>query len=659
MLNLFFPFNSFNALTNSTQDFSSTCARPDLHVTTLDALPFDVLIDHILSLLEVKDILALRTTNKFFSNLTREAAIWKRLFNHYPSPLPPVPPTIRYSLGKMSAKETETLLSRAMTFSKNWGSPEPTPYNIHSFDAYYNVLSMTILPGGHYLVASVCTAGRTRYYVTLFALDNPTPKGFAYPLATMPVKTRAYDLHAKYMYINKFNSHAIVVSYTRRQNPKHNPGPDASLYSDKYEINERLKYETVVSGISLYTLDQLAEVQSKFQPGSVKYREYLEGLPEPFSTLAVIRSTSALCCPSLEYLGGKTYFSVIRRPDAIIFKNLEREEERAFRYECLSPPSPLAEDSEDAIVAFRNLPFDRKILVAKRFIRRTNDADGKVIEEPMLAIQFYPAIYNSDVQCKPLDTWEYQSCVRSIHISEPHYPYFHDDATEHHFLPNESQDPPVISIYCRTINPDRFIFIDAIPMIPNETTDPLVHCEMRSHLRQVRKQDWRARLYPPHSYCSGNMLMTEFEYPDAFGTAFMLPGNGRAAFWSVPLDDRTDAPKLVNIWSFVRDPEDAGLLPPECILDRTRMDCFTPVALDAEFMKEFEDGVQAITWDEHIGRLCLSGAEDSYIYVVDFAKSVDDEERASARAISEGKNRMRGCRLSTTKRRKSSMDALP
>lgn len=594
---------------------------------TLDDLPFDILVDHILSLLDVKDVLSLRRTNKFFSTLTQEAAIWKRLLEQHRGPRPPLPPTARHSLGQMHAFEAERQLSRALTFTRNWASPEPTPYDTYSFDTHFRVHNMTILPGGHFLVASVSTKGRTKFEVVLFALDYRSKGRQAYPLATVSVKTKAYDMQAKYMYIGE--EHGIAISYTRRQNPKHRPGPDPSILSDKYEIDERMNYETVVTFISLTTLETLADIQPQFRPGTNEYRLYIEHLPAPFKRIAVIRSRSPLCCPSLEYLNGMAYLCIVRRPGTLMYKNLEREENSAHCFGCL--PSNTPEDHDHTILAYRNLPFERKVIVVKRFLRRALDAAGKEIDTPMMSIELYHPLYDWDLDRDALDGYSFEHAVRSVHIAEPQLPYFGDDAARRQAGSGAFLRPPVISIYCRGANPDRFLLMECTPRIVDIDREWELYKKIKEV--QCKAGDWRARLYLPHFYDLDLMNpVAEFQYPEAFGTAFVLPGNGRAALWAVPADDRTDAPKLISIWSFIRSENDADLLPreqedaewPARKPDGTRRDCFMPVVLEEEVRNRFERGVQAMAWDESIGRLCVCAAESSEIYVLDFAKNVKD-----------------------------------
>lgn len=72
---------------------------------------------------------------------------------------------------------------------------------------------MVVLPGGKYMVASVCNMAKTHYSLIVFALDHRI--GGVVPLAETPVKRKAYNLKAKYMNID--GTPSIVIAYIRRK----------------------------------------------------------------------------------------------------------------------------------------------------------------------------------------------------------------------------------------------------------------------------------------------------------------------------------------------------------------------------------------------------------------------------------------------------------
>ena len=88
-----------------------------------------------------------------------------------------------------------------------------SPLSRDSFQVHRLIQSMVVLPGGKYMVASVCNMAKTHYSLIVFALDHRI--GGIVPLAETPVKQKAYNLKAKYMNID--GTPSIVIAYIRRK----------------------------------------------------------------------------------------------------------------------------------------------------------------------------------------------------------------------------------------------------------------------------------------------------------------------------------------------------------------------------------------------------------------------------------------------------------
>lgn len=141
--------------------------------------------------------------------------VWKRILRTFHLPLPPLPPTIRYSFPSLSSLEAERLVIRALAAEANWRSTMPKSYKAWRFSAYADVMSMKIVPGGKYIVASV-REGTNRYALMLFMMEHRVK--LAYPVAKMATASKAYKLEAKYM---RYEAEmGIMISYVRRE-PKH------------------------------------------------------------------------------------------------------------------------------------------------------------------------------------------------------------------------------------------------------------------------------------------------------------------------------------------------------------------------------------------------------------------------------------------------------
>ena len=111
-------------------------------------------------------------------------------------PLPPLPPTIRSSFPSLSSLETERLVIRALAAEANWRSTMPKSYKAWRFCVYADVMSLKIVPGGKYVVASI-REGENRYALMLLMMEQRLKT--AYPVAKMATASKAYKLEAKYM----------------------------------------------------------------------------------------------------------------------------------------------------------------------------------------------------------------------------------------------------------------------------------------------------------------------------------------------------------------------------------------------------------------------------------------------------------------------------
>jgi len=81
--------------------------------------------------------------------------------------------------------------------------------------AHYKVLELKLLPGGKYLVASAKDSCSYRFFILLFCLDHPN--GY-HALARAPMRSRAYNIHAKYMKHDCGNGpeYGIMIAYVWR-----------------------------------------------------------------------------------------------------------------------------------------------------------------------------------------------------------------------------------------------------------------------------------------------------------------------------------------------------------------------------------------------------------------------------------------------------------
>jgi hypothetical protein len=147
--------------------------------------------------------------------------VWKRILRAFHLPLPPLPPTDPYSFSALSGLEAERLVIRALAAEANWRSTIPQPYKDWMFCVFADVMSMKIVPGGKYVVASIREVAN-RYALVLLMMEHRVKT--AYPVAKIFIRSKAYKLDAKYMrYETKMG---IIISYVCRE-PKRSSDREA------------------------------------------------------------------------------------------------------------------------------------------------------------------------------------------------------------------------------------------------------------------------------------------------------------------------------------------------------------------------------------------------------------------------------------------------
>lgn len=155
--------------------------------------------------------------SKRYCRLTHTPIIWKRFLRHIDIPLPPIPPTPRYSFTHIDL-EAEKLVIRGISLDDNWKEYDTKSYAVRSFKAHDEIIEMKLLPGGKYLVASAKGLGMDDYSLMVFLLDHPS--GLTVPLARLDTVTKAFDLQAKYMSYKGVQG--IIIAYARKDFRKAN-----------------------------------------------------------------------------------------------------------------------------------------------------------------------------------------------------------------------------------------------------------------------------------------------------------------------------------------------------------------------------------------------------------------------------------------------------
>lgn len=276
--------------------------------------------------------------------------VWKRILRTFHLPLPPLPPTIRYSFPALSSLEAERLVIRALAAEANWRSTMPKAYKAWRFCVFADVMSMKVVPGGKYVVASV-REGTNRYALVLLMMEHRVR--IAYPVAKIATSSKAYKLEAKYMRYG--TEMGIMISYVRREPKRASDrmagyvfpliAPTPTLTENSYRIDISdfsedhvidfpvpVRYELNVLHCPLSAL-HVAE-DPRFPPGSSAYTARIDTQLPPFHNVTVIRSNTAFDLTDLDALDGAPYVIAVQER-LIIFKNLVSRNVRLIRVGAL------------------------------------------------------------------------------------------------------------------------------------------------------------------------------------------------------------------------------------------------------------------------------------------------------------------------------------
>ncbi|KAI0816802.1 hypothetical protein BC628DRAFT_1405603 [Trametes gibbosa] len=581
----------------------------------LDRLKDDILLDCVMSRLDVVDIIRLRQVSKLYYELTQHAALWKRLLQSSTMHLPPVPPTSRHTPHRMTGLEAERMVCRAYSLHMNWERSSPCCYRQWEFESHHRVLEMTLLPGGRYLIASVSDLKGLKYAIVVYALDAV---GSARAIAKTDTATKAYGLRAKYVTIR--NQKSIAIAYLRRDyhhksdKRKAQQGliQNASNYSTYHDIDPAVEFrhECVAISARLPALEALADLSRDLD--AAQFLKEAKQLPPPFENLVCITSgpTHPLTCPDIEEIFDSAYLAVAKHPNDIVFKRLDGGPSATLT--CM--PVPTYAQSTHVIKAIRLLPAESTVFVVRE------------VAVPRTPSQLHP-IYSFEKYSiipagpnKISQTRMSEACILAhdvghlshIHIADPNVPPRADDSILGKLRGNVDDPPlpPPLSIYGRRVNEEGFVLVRffAQRFVHEFPPTPPSAGSWRSHLPLRRRVTYH---YPLHY----NDLFEKDSHLDE--TVRILPGVIRPLIVYTPWDDITDAPPIVEIRPWI----DRGMHLPYTV---EAGDVVVPVQglrRQATFANAPWEGLRAtaLAWDETIGRLVISRADGDGLIVYEFS----------------------------------------
>ncbi|EMD32513.1 hypothetical protein CERSUDRAFT_77231 [Gelatoporia subvermispora B] len=567
------------------------------HIQRLSAELLCMVADY----LDIFDILRLRQINKLFYDFTHHGHIWKRLLRDAQVPLPPLPPTTRHSFERLTSLEAERLLTRAYSIDKVWESDNPYPYSRWAFPAHTQILSMVVLPGGQYMVASVTDDRQYHYGIMVYVMDHRL--GGCVALAKAATATKAFNLQAKYMPVCDADGVAergIMISFVRRDfkyRVHRNSGVDISQYTgDAIDPEVPLKYECVTLHISLKQLEVLGD--PRFPQNSEEWIRHARRQPHPFKTLALIRTRSILGIPALDEIDGIPYVAVPKLPDRIVFKNLNGGPASVLRCNNTEPYP----DKQHTIRAIRMLPCQNQVLVVREI--------GAPLEGEHV-LEIYDIIPPgdeltelardaTDIEWLETDTI---GVLSGIQLSDHGLPTTLD-ASFH-----TARAPQPITLWAHR----------HLRLAPQDT--------QRGRHPYAYSGLLRAVLYPERTPEGGYRYTLERlaplrAIPLAGGYVLhALVGAQRSLVYMTHEEDLRATPRVRGLRRFC----DPGLVSYEAALARADKECFTR---KIKVPKDVEWGaVAAMAWDESIGRLCVAEWMSDVVHVLDFshAPMLDEE----------------------------------
>ncbi|TFY68758.1 hypothetical protein EVG20_g3436 [Dentipellis fragilis] len=301
------------------QRFFARFRRQELYTQ----LPNDIWVDEIFPHLSIRDIIRVRQVSKLLYELTHTPILWKNILRTVHFPLPPLPPIERYSFGSLSSFETERLIVRGLTLDANWQSLTPAMdrQEYVSVDAYHEVLSMKMVPGGHHMLASVRDFAENRYALVLFMMEHRVYG--EYPIAKTPTESKAYHIQAKYMVYE--GEMGVMVAYVRREPARkadRMANVNVSEFSEDHYIDfpVPVRYEVVIEHISMKSIATLED--PVHPPGTHEYKEHASTLEPPFRHVTSLKTNTSVDYLELAEIGGDPYVFLGKRSHEVVQKNL-------------------------------------------------------------------------------------------------------------------------------------------------------------------------------------------------------------------------------------------------------------------------------------------------------------------------------------------------
>ncbi|KAF9453898.1 hypothetical protein P691DRAFT_694151 [Macrolepiota fuliginosa MF-IS2] len=579
-------------------------------------LPLLVYLDHIFPCLGVEDVIRLRRVNKAFFLITHEPSIWRRFLermNHHPVIY--LRPTFDYS-STLTDYEVEQIVTRTISLDDNWRDPKPKVISRLLLETYYEVLDMTILPGGKHLVASVKDRGNYRYYIVLYILDHPSgPRA----IARVATAAKAFHLQAKYMKIN--GEYGITISCTCRRyinGGPHNINISDLSHQHVVDIPEPHFSEVMVFYTPLSVIEYLSDPNLVWR--SPEHRSRAEEQTEPpLQRCATWETRENIQHISMFDNDGEAWMAIVTQHKYIHFVHLNETE--AIYLHTQDHP----DFHTQKIKAILPLPKQKEILVVRQMISR--GSEEWVVELypfPTQSMEMNPTHYVVVRQAFP-------GSLTKVSISDPQFP------SSSPTLPPLQPNPlPPISIYFQHRQPHGLMHFCLWPMY-----------ETRSDGKQWCVPRYTVDPTPPPGGPTPTWQVLQNEAKDHYSiqtchlcdphVAHVLPGGYRAIYYTTLYDDRKASPSMIKLRRYLSPEVQKLAYPPRpadnslAFMDKKRRyhpsGLYGTIDIALEDAKAFETGINAISWDETTGRICIAVEGELSVRILDMARNVEPDKR--------------------------------
>ncbi|KAK7695013.1 hypothetical protein QCA50_002201 [Cerrena zonata] len=339
------------------------------HLAPLEKLPTDILLHGIISCLEVTDIFRLRRTSRFFYNLTMEPMFWKRFLKVLPTKLQPLPIVGPLTAKSLSNLQIESCIIRSLSLERLWIKSNPNAFalSVRGFGLTMDIINMTMVPGGRYLLVSVGMGHE--YYILICGMHSE--KGVLTLARTPPMASKAfmsrqntcrsrekmvslYPTSVGFTDMRAIEKHAEEISWLTMDS-----SVNISSFNEDHEMESPvfLDYEVTVVHTSLSTLEEMIEVNLR---GEIS--QHAPSGETPFRPIYQMRTRDEIGASDLGEVYGLPYLVMVEKPNTLRLQVIGVDHEE-IREEC--PSMPGFRQYNYKILAIRLLPEQQKLLVVR------------------------------------------------------------------------------------------------------------------------------------------------------------------------------------------------------------------------------------------------------------------------------------------------------